>query len=357
MKISNLELNSIKRVGIDKLKLSGFAVEHIDMIKLQSMAKRVEIVQSPNSFIPCKRHMPESGAGISKILIKDNEIFSDLLIGCANNGNSIPIEYVYLTICVSNAKGFNLENMTYEEYDTYIHQVLEYIHSEYGIVLHNFYMKVDYIEINTNIFLTNAFSQYNRVLRLLMSFFHNHLGKLNTYDKMRHKKIIHEESFIRSNKSVGVIFYDKAEQLKNEGMEIEHGIEILRIELKLKNRKKIQSVFESSFWKDLSQEKLAEYFNQQIYENLLKKFNSWQLTREKELKRLIVECRTKSKNTWHHKVMQEIRNKSESGMIPYILDIEQVCSAFKKMPDPHRNAQRALKALLSISIEHEYGRT
>ena len=353
MNISDLEMDSIKRVGIDKIKLSGFAVEHIDMIKLQSMAKRVEIVQSPNSFIPCKRYMPESGAGISKILIKDNEIFSDLLIGCANSGNNMPIEYVYLSICVSNAKGFNLENMTYEEYDTYIHQVLEYIHSEYGITLHNAYMKVDYIEINTNIFLANAFSQYNRVLRLFMSFFHNHLGKLNTYDKMGHKKIIHEESFTRSNKSIGVIFYDKIQQLKNEGMEIEHGIEILRIELKLKNRKKIQSVFESSFWKDLSQEKLNEYFHQQIYEQLLKKFNTWQLTREKELKRLIVDCRTKNKNTWHHKLMQEIRNRSELEMIPYILDIEQVCSAFNKMPDPHRNAQRALKALLSISIEND----
>lgn len=353
MNISDLELNSIKRVGIDKIKLSGFAVEHIDMHKLQAMADRVEIVQSINPLKPCKRHMPESGAGISKILIKDNEIFSDLLIGCSNCGNSIPIEYVYLTICVSNAKGFNLENMTYEEYDTYIHQVLEYIHSEYGITLHNAYMKVDYIEINTNIFLTNAFSQYNRVLRLFMSFFHNHLGKLNTYDKIGNKKIIHEESFTRSNKSLEVIFYDKIQQLKNEGMEIEHGIEILRIELKLKNRKKIKSVFESSFWKDLSQEKLNEYFHQQIYENLLKKFNSWQLTREKELKRLIMDCRTKGKNTWHHKVMQEIRNKSESAMIPYILDIGQVCSAFKKLPDPHRNAQRALKALLSISIEND----
>ena len=353
MNINELDFTSIKRVGIDKIKLSGFGVEHINMIKLQSMAERVEIVQSPNSFIPCKRYMPESGAGISKILIKDNQIFSDLLIGCANRGNSIPIEYVYLTICVSNAKGFNLENMTYEEYDTYIHQVLEYIDSEYGIILHNAYTKVDYIEINTNIFLTNAFSKYNRVLRLFMSFFHNHLGKLNTYDKMRHKKIIHEESFKRGNKSIEVIFYDKAEQLKNEGMEIENDIEILRIEIKLKNRKKIKSVFQSSFWKDLSQEKLNEYFHQQIYEQLLKKFNTWQLTREKELKRLIVDCRTKNKNTWHHKLMQEIRNRSELEMIPYILDIEQVCSAFKKMPDPHRNAQRALKALLSISIEND----
>ena len=45
MNINELDFTSIKRVGIDKLKLSGFGVEHIDIIKLQSMADRVEIVQ------------------------------------------------------------------------------------------------------------------------------------------------------------------------------------------------------------------------------------------------------------------------------------------------------------------------
>ena len=353
MNINELDFTSIKRVGIDKLKLSGFGVEHIDIIKLQSMADRVEIVQSINPLKPCKRHMPESGAGISKILIKDNEIFSDLLIGCNNIGNNIPIEYVFLTICVSNAKGFNLENMTYAEYDIYIHQVLEYIHSEYGIVLHNAYMKVDYIEINANIFLTNTFSTYNRVLRLFMSFFHDHLGKLGTYDKMRHKKIIHEESFKRGNKSVEVIFYDKAEQLKNEGMEMENGIEILRIELRLLNRKKIISAFNTNFWHELNEEKIVKYFHKYIYEELSKKFDNWKLTREKEQKKLILNCRKKSINKWHHLLMQEIRNKSEMQMIPYILDIEQVCSAFLLLPDKHRNAHRSLKSLLNISIDDD----
>ncbi len=353
MKIDKLDFNSIKRIGIDKLKLSGFAVENIDMKKLLSMKHKVEIVQSTDSLKHYKRHMPDSGIGISKILIKDNEIFSDLLIGCSHRGNDMPVEYVYLTICVSNAKGFNLENMTYDEYDKYIFCVLEYISSEYGITLHNDYMKVDYLEINTNIFLENKYSSYNRALRLFMSFFNNHLGKLSTYGSLKNKKIVHEESFMRGNKSVEVIFYDKIKQLKDEGLEIEGDIEILRIELRLKNRKKILSAFGSCFWHDLNQKNIVKYFTKYIYEELSKKFDKWTLEREKELKKLILDCRTKSRNKWHHVLMQEIRNKSELEMIPYILDIQQVCNAFKKLPDPHRNAKRAIKSLLSISIEND----
>ena len=51
--------------------------------------------------------------------------------------------------------------------------------------------------------------------------------------------------------------------------------------------------------------------------------------------------------------MQEIRNKSESMMIPYILDIKQVCNAYRELPDPNRNMNRSIKSLLNIPIEND----
>lgn len=327
--MNNNELNfdMIKRVGIDKLELSGFAVADIDIRKLVSN-DMVEVVQATDPLKHYKRHMPESGIGISKIIITDNEIFSDMIIGCRHNSNNIPIEYVFLTICVSNAKGCNLENMSYSEYDNYISCVIEYINSKYGITLHTDYMKVDYIEINANILLEHGFNKYRRALKLLMSFFHNHLGKLSTYENMKNKGA-QAESYKRGNNSTEIIFYNKTQQLIDSGNSVEVHEPILRIELRLKNRKKVDNAFHSCFWKDLSQEKINGYFKKQIYEQLLKKFNNWEKTREKELKKLILACRTKSSKNWHHILMQEIRNKSESEMIPYILDIEQVCSAYK----------------------------
>ena len=51
--------------------------------------------------------------------------------------------------------------------------------------------------------------------------------------------------------------------------------------------------------------------------------------------------------------MQEIRNNAELQNIPYILDIEQVCSAFKQMPDPNRNSGRSVKSLMHICISDD----
>ena len=51
--------------------------------------------------------------------------------------------------------------------------------------------------------------------------------------------------------------------------------------------------------------------------------------------------------------MQEVRNKSESMMIPYILDIEQACNAFREIPDPNRNVNRSINSILNIHIEND----
>lgn len=351
MTIKDFDLNNIQRIGLDRIKLYGFVVAEINIQKLVQ-DRRVDISLAQNNSRKCKRHMPGTDIGIAKITVKDNMIFSDLVIGCAD-ADGRPIEYTYLTLTVSDAKGCNLENMSYQQYDDYIACALGYIRSEYGIILMTELMKIDYMEINSNILLQDRFPTYNRVFRLLMSLFSNHLGKLNTYDKITGTKSAEGESYIRGNQSTEVIFYDKTRQLEDTGTPLEENIPILRIELKLKNKKKIQSVFSSCCWKDMDDKKIAEYYHREIYTQLSKKINAWLVTRNKELKKLILASRKKSTKSWHHIVMQEIRNKSELHMIPYILDIEQVCNAFRQLPDPHRNAGRAVKSLIQISVDED----
>lgn len=352
MDTNDLELNLIERIGIDKLQLSNFALADIDILKLSQM-EQVEIKQSTNQSKLYKRHMPYTNAGITKIIVKDNQIFSDLIIGCTNDSNGIPIEYIYLTINVANAKGYNLENMSYIEYDEYIKCVLDYIESEYGIILLNDYMKVNYIEINANIFLEQEFHNYNRVLKLLMSFFNKHLGKLSIYENFKCKEGTQAESYKRGNKSKEIIFYDKSQQIEDMKIPLDKNLSILRMELRLKDKKIIKSAFKSNFWKDINNKKIIEYFDKEILTQLLKKFETWQETRTKELKKMIVSFRKESTKNWHHLLMQDIRNKSELLMIPYILDIEQVCYSFRELPDPNRNNSRSIKSLLNISIESD----
>lgn len=355
MSNQELELNLIQRVGMDKIQLSNLLIDDIDISKLISISNtnNVEIYHTATKVSNYIRFMPNTFEGITKIVIKDNDVFSDLIIGCAIDSHEKPIEYVYLTITVTNAKGHNLLNMSYNEYNIYISSVIDYIKSTYGITLLADFLKINYIEINTNILLENAFSEYNRTFRLLMSLFSGHMGKLSTYDKITTNKKIKEESFKRGNKSIEVIFYDKVKELKDMKIPIDDELSICRIEIRLKTKDKIKSVFGSNIWKEVNDEKITEYFRVQIYDYLSEKFEKWKLTREKELKKLILSCRKKSSKVWHHLLMQEIRNKSELQMIPYILDIEQIYSAFRTLPDPNRNASRAIKSIEKISVEND----
>ena len=128
-------------------------------------------------------------------------------------------------------------------------------------------------------------------------------------------------------------------------------ISILRIELRLKDKKKIKSAFGSCLWGELDDRKIAEYFHQEIYTQLFVRFNKWQSTRERELKKLIKDCRKESSKKWHDNVMHEIKNLEIKIGLPYILDIEQVCNAFRKLPDPYNNANRSIKSLLNIKVK------
>lgn len=336
-------MDAVKRIGLDKMKFSNLRVKNLDVGRLEPM-KQAELTYSASGR--CIWHMPGTNAGIRKIVIKDNKVFSDLTIGCTTNSYGALIEYTYLTVTVTNAKGCNLENMTYAEYSVYLENVLSYLETEYGITMDAGQMKVDYIEINANIFLQDSFSEYNRTLRLFSWMFKN-LGKLSSYAVKKGDSAV-QETHRRGNKSREIIFYNKTAELRAEGISVDE--EILRIEIRLKTARVIKDAFGSRHWKDLDDLKFTEYYHKQIYMELSDGLEGWQEKRQKDLKKLIKKCRKDSKRNWHHLLMETVRNKSEKNTVPYILDIEQIYDAFRLLPDPNRNANRALKPFDNIEI-------
>lgn len=339
LSIMDFDMDKGQRIGIDKLELYGFKVAGIDFGRLRPEPGKVDISVSEKKT---KWRMPSTGACVSKISIKDNFLFSDLVIGQTTK-NGLNIEYAHLTLSVSLFKnGINLENMSYVEYSMKIREVLQYIKSCYGIDLDGSGMKVASMEINTNILLNGSYQTYNRVLRLLLSFHSNHLKKISLHGG---KGVQNDMgTFSRGNKSVSVIYYDKLREIQEQkNTEITGCRGILRIELRLKTKKKVAKAFGSNAWKDLDDGIIAKYYHQQIKDTLAGKFEGWKKEREKELEEMILSCRSRNSRTWHCMLMEEIRNRSEKLMLPYILDIGQVKSAFRRLPDKHNNASRALK--------------
>ena len=86
---------------------------------------------------------------------------------------------------------------------------------------------------------------------------------------------------------------------------------------------------------------------------MVKKYEEWYKKREKELMALIEQTRAKYKTRWQEKLRHQIYNTSEHLRVPYILDIEQVCQAMCRLPDPYHNCGRACESMCSSKVEND----
>lgn len=154
-----------QRIGLDKLTLSNLRVNNINFDRLRQTKAEINLFPPGNRAIRDNDH----GMPVKRIIIRDNCVFSDLIIGCAGDGNRYIHEYVYLTLTVTHARGDNIRNLSWCEYDYYLGCVCDYIIRIYGISLDPASAKINKIEINCNITLSAPYQDYFRVLSLLAS--------------------------------------------------------------------------------------------------------------------------------------------------------------------------------------------
>lgn len=340
-------------IGIDKLQICGFSVQHIDIDWILKN-EDIQTSQTTAKNIPEKYMDQKTGRRVSKIVIKDNDLFSDLVMGCCSKQGMRPTEYVYLTLVIKSAWG-NLVPWGVREYDRHINKVISYIKDKYHITLGRSNIKVRYMEINCNIPLSYSYKNYARPICLLISMVDNHLRKLSSCAELERKKTDKElkaETFKRWNESMEVIFYDKTTQLEETKKgQAEIKTPILRLEYRLKTPQKIKGVFKTNEWDRLTDKMVADYFLSYSRKQMTYRMQKWHEQRRKDLARLVKECREKSSRSWHWMLMKEVRNRSESSGIPYILDIGQVFEAMRTIPD--KNRSRKIKTLSKTLVEND----
>lgn len=67
----------------------------IDFDTLKQDGNNVEIYTTTDKKRRYRRYTTDTNIGITKIIVKDNQLFSDLIIGCTRDSNGLPIEYLY----------------------------------------------------------------------------------------------------------------------------------------------------------------------------------------------------------------------------------------------------------------------
>ena len=341
---------SYQQIGIDRLQLCNLSVLSIDIEWLFSTGVQIsQVAMEPN--IPRKYRISGTNRGISKITVKDNMAFFELVIGCKNIYGNKWVEYACISLTIPDEKG-NLVPWNIKKYNDFISKVIDYIYERYHIKINCDCAKVKYIEINCNIPLTYNFCLYTRPIRLLITLMDNHLRKLGSYERVsrtRNGKKLEGESFFRGNKSMEVIFYDKQRQMNETKKDLPKiDTPILRLEYRLKTKEKIEFSIGTNSWNKLTNKLIADYFISYTRKELSLRFQKWMEVRKKELIRLIKECRKNNSQGWHHDLLTDIRNRREDAEIAYILDIEQVREAIKMIPDKNRSRKiRSLERLLT----------
>ena len=81
MNLNDFDLNNIQRIGLDKIRLSNLAImDEIDFDTLKQDGNNVEIYTTTDKKRRYRRYVPDTNTGITKIIVKDNQLFSDLII-------------------------------------------------------------------------------------------------------------------------------------------------------------------------------------------------------------------------------------------------------------------------------------
>ena len=345
-------------VGLDKLDLGGLTIIRYDLDYLQWLAdkgKQIRVI-SPNQD------------GVWNVSIADNHKFGDLVLG-ANVHNNMVMPYAYISLSPTHAHGDNWQNMSKEAYDRYIDEVLGYIKDTYHITLSSRRMYIRGMEINCDIPLSAPYAQYNRPCKLLMSLLPDTLkGDHNISSRCGNKRNSKSEdasTCMRKNKSTAVVIYNKSDQMrakkldKGDGVAVEDGAEqleqgteqepvevemrdIMRIELRLLDGKKIKRVFGSNHWSEIDDEMIRAHYREYITDTLRRKYERWADKRRKQLKTLMARLRKEFRGEWYGLTMQYVRNHAEADGTPYVLDVEQVGEAILLLPDKNRNRYRTL---------------
>lgn len=324
------------KIGIDKMNLFNLPVTHIDFdVLLAHPREKVKIFYNQNEYY---LETPD-GTKISYLKIKDNQIFNEFIVWVDARRR----EHQMLSFSATNLYTMNLSNLSTEEVKNHLVNIRFYLLSKYGITLDINKVQIKLLELNCTFSLLGNFSEYHRVLKLLMHLVPLAHSNLQLYlGENKKDYILNLETILKKNKSMEIIIYDKSAQLYNK-KGIKTGTNLMRIEIRLLTSRKITEAFENNQLKHLTDEAIARYFMRQFSQKFNLIYERWMKKNQRELRRLITECKKNAPIHWQTNFLESCRNCEQCNNLPLLLDIDHLFLLIRAEKDKNRNTSRTIK--------------
>lgn len=275
-------------------------------------------------------------------------------------------QYVTLQTNVCDGNIGNLQGNTVKEYHEQIKRIEEKLQSNYGIQASFDNSTVNYIEINRTFRLEHDFNAYSRDIELILAEMPrmNYVSEFgdtlldNTYFEEKFNQIETYTVWNKRGKSKNKQFqmvniYNKSKLIRGT---IYLDGDCMRFEITLVGAKSIQRAFKTdnpTKLYELTDEKINQYFAEQIDKLIVKPLDRWRAKRNAYLKKLIKSEREKDIYNWQVNVLRVLNTQENihHGK-PCLLDVSELYPIIDKIKDISRK-QRVKDRFLVQAEKYE----
>lgn len=328
----NVKINE-KEALLDKIIFSG-----IDILGFDDMNYLVEqeIVQKGTSKA---KYVTYTGQKFDRLLIENDGVINKLVAGSKILGGK-RIDYCHLECTVKNEGFRNLKCYSIEDYVEYLQEIEEHLLNTYGIHADFSDITLKEVEINRTFKLQSDFSNYHRVITLLMHNLPSYLKNQMDYKKNEKDNIEYQTYYATSqtaNKSKRYLLF----KIYNKTKALEHIVLLtdsyMRVEFRLVGSEKVKKSLGTNKFAELTDQIINDYFNAQVQKLIINPLQKWQQSRDKYLIQLMKQQRQEDIRHWQTNVLRILQNEEIQQKHAILLDIEELIPLVNRL---NLNAKR-----------------
>lgn len=305
---------------IDKVIFSGITI--VDIEDIDELVTRGIIEQGD-----CKApYYTETWQQFRSLLIEHDGVIDKMVAG-GTKLNRVQMSYCTLECNVKNQGYGNLACYTVEDYAARLKEIQQHLLLEYGILADFTYITVKEIEINRTFKLDREFVDYHRAITVLMNNLPTYLKSQMEYMKIEQNSVEYETYYATSkktNKSKRYLLlkiYNKSKALENIVLLTDS---YMRVEFRLIGTEKIKKDLGSYIFKELTDQIINKYFDNQVQKLIVVPLQKWQQSRDKYIINLMKQQRQDDIRHWQTNVLRILQNEEIKQKRPILLDIEEL---------------------------------
>lgn len=305
---------------LDKAVFSNISI--LGFSNIENLIQRgiVEINTSPVKYITAE------GQEFNRLTI-ENDGLIDRLVAGAKLMNGKYINYCILQTTVQKKEAGNLVGYTTGDYFDHLQMIAAHLAFDYGIEVDFSDVSVKELEINRTFRLDNDFSEYHRVINLIMSNLPSYLRNQMDYKHVAKDNTEFETYYAASkqnNKSDRYLLlkiYNKTRALQKI---IVLRDSFMRVEIRLIGSERVKRALHTNRFAELTDEIINAYFDGQMQNMIVRPYRRWQEQQRKYLKKLMEQQRKDDIRHWQTNVLRILQNQEIDQKRAVILDVGQL---------------------------------